>query len=98
MAARCCSGARLLAGGDVFYLVFLILIVVMVAGQKPADLKKRAKSEDEGIVIVMLITVATMAFFCDAVFIALNKKHGDRTLCRWAWRAARRWAGWCCTP
>src|SRR5665213_2916036 len=68
--------APLLAGGDVFYLVFLILCGVMIAGQKKADLKRRAKSEDEGIVVVLLITVATMGFFCDAVFTALNKKHG----------------------
>jgi uncharacterized membrane protein len=68
--------APFLAGGDVFYLVFLVLCGVMIAGQKKADLKKRAKSEDEGIAIVFLITVATMAFFCDAVFTALSKKHG----------------------
>jgi uncharacterized membrane protein len=68
--------APLLAGGDVFYLVFLILCGVMIAGQKAGDLKKRAKSEDEGILIVLLITVATAGFFCDAVFTALNKKHG----------------------
>jgi uncharacterized membrane protein len=68
--------APLLAGGDVFYLVFLVLCGVMIAGQKVGDLKKRAKKEDEGIVVVLLITVATMGFFCDAVFTALNKKHG----------------------
>jgi len=68
--------APLLAGGDVFYLVFLILCGVMIGGQKKADLKKRAKSEDEGIGVVIMITLATMAFFCDAVFTALSKKHG----------------------
>ena len=68
--------APLLAGGDVFYLVFLALCLVMIAGQKAADLKKRAKTEDEGIVIVLVITVATMGFFCDAVFTTLNHKHG----------------------
>jgi uncharacterized membrane protein len=68
--------APLLAGGDVFYLVFLTLCLVMIAGQKAADLKKRAKTEDEGIVIVLLITVATIVLFCDAVFTALNRKHG----------------------
>jgi len=67
--------APLLAGGDVFYLVFLGLCLVMIAGQTTKDLKARAKSEDEGILIVLLITVATMAFFCDAVFTALNRKH-----------------------
>jgi uncharacterized membrane protein len=68
--------APLLAGGDVFYLVFLILCFVMIGAQKKYDLKKRAKSQDEGIGVVILITLATMAFFCDAVFTALNKKHG----------------------
>lgn len=68
--------APFLAGGDVFYLVFLLLIAVLVARMKPADLKRRAKREDEGIVIVLVITLATMAFFTDGVFTALNKKHG----------------------
>lgn len=67
--------APLLAGGDVFYLVFLGLCLVLLMGQKTADLKTRARTEDEGIVIVVLITLATMAYFCDGVFTALNRKH-----------------------
>ena len=67
--------APFLAAGDAFYLVFLILIAVMVAGQSPKDLKKRAKTEDEGIAIVFLVTLATIVYFCAAVFIALHKKH-----------------------
>ncbi len=76
VAATLHISAPLLAAGDVFYLVFLVLIGVMVAGQSKADLKKRAKREDEGIAIVILVTLATMAYFCSAVFITLNKKHG----------------------
>jgi uncharacterized membrane protein len=72
--------APFLAGGVVFYAVFLLLIGVLVVRMKPADLKRRAKSEDEGIVIVLVITIATMAFFADAVFTALNKKHGMEVL------------------
>ena len=68
--------APLLAGGDVFYLVFLALIFVMVARQTPSDLKRRAKTEDEGIVVVLVVILATMAFFTYGVFTALNKKHG----------------------
>jgi len=68
--------APLLAGGDVFYLVFLGLCLVMLAGQKTPDLKARAKTEDEGIVIVVLITLATAAYFCDGVFTALNRTGG----------------------
>jgi len=72
--------APLIAGGDVFYAVFLLLIGVLVARMRPADLKRRAKSEDEGIVIVLLINLATMAFFTDAVFTALNKNHAHELL------------------
>jgi uncharacterized membrane protein len=66
----------LLAGGDIFYLVFLALCSVMIAGQTADDLKRRAKSEDEGIGIVVVIILATMLFFSAAVFEALAKKHG----------------------
>jgi uncharacterized membrane protein len=64
-----------LAGGDVFYLVFLALCAPIVR-QKAADLKKRAKEEDEGITIVILVSIATIVFFCAAVFLALGNKHG----------------------
>jgi uncharacterized membrane protein len=62
-----------LAAGNVFYLVFLILSGFLIAGQTPADIKRRAKREDEGIVIVLLIVLATMGFFCVAVFVALRE-------------------------
>ena len=66
----------LLAGGDVFYLVFLTLCLILVAGQKTEELKRRARTEDEGIGVVLFIVLATMGFFCAAVFEALNAKHG----------------------
>jgi uncharacterized membrane protein len=64
-----------LAAGDAFYGIFLILCCVMIANQTAQDLKRRARSEDEGILIVVLITIATMGFFCAAVFEALARKH-----------------------
>ena len=66
--------AAALAGGDLFYLAFLILCVPLLS-QTPKDLKRRAKREDEGIVVVVLITLATMGFFAVAVFVALNQKN-----------------------
>jgi uncharacterized membrane protein len=65
-----------LAGGDAFYIGFLAFSVLLIARQKPSDLKRRAKSEDEGIAVVLLITLTTIGFFCVAVFTALNKKNG----------------------
>ena len=68
--------APALAGGDVFYAVFLILILAVTWGETPEGLEKRASKEDEGAIIVFLITIGTMGFFCFAVFEALSKKHG----------------------
>jgi uncharacterized membrane protein len=68
--------APFLLGGDLFYLIFLTLIMVMIANLSASEFRKRAKSEDEGIAIVVLIILATMLFFFTAVFEALNRKHG----------------------
>ena len=67
--------AALLAGGDVFYLVFLGLCLLMLASKDANDLKAHAKSEDEGIAIVILIILVTMLYFAVAAFEALNRKH-----------------------
>ncbi len=59
-------------GGDVFYLVFLGFCIPLL-DQKTSDLKKRAKNEDEGIAVVVLITLATMAFLCRGIPGAFQK-------------------------
>ncbi len=69
-----------LAGGDVFYLVFLILCGILIDGQTPAYLQQRAQQDDEGIGVVLLILLATILFFCEAAFVAINKKHGGEIL------------------
>jgi uncharacterized membrane protein len=77
LAARAMGfSAPLLAGGDVFYLAYLVLTAVLVARMRSGDLKRRARREDEGIAIVLVIILATVAFFTYAVFTALNRKHG----------------------
>ena len=68
--------APFLLGGDVFYLVFLMLIMVMITNLSASQFRERAKSEDEGIAVVILILLATLLFFFTAVFEALNRKHG----------------------
>ena len=69
------ADAALLAGGDVFYITFIACMIPLI-GQKSAELKKRAKNQDEGIAVVIFIILATMVFFAAAVFTALNKKQG----------------------
>jgi uncharacterized membrane protein len=64
----------LLAAGDVFFLVFLALNWWLVFRQTPRALEQSAKSEDEGVLIVILVTLIALSFFSDAVFVAVNQK------------------------
>lgn len=86
--------APMLAGGDVFYFFFLLLSGAVVARLKPGDLKRRAKREDEGMVVVLLITMATMAFFAKAVFTALDRHHGTDEILTLALAAIGALMGW----
>jgi len=72
--------AAALVGGDVFYAVFLGLCLAAAMGQTAENLKSLARAEDDGILIVILITGATMAYFCAAVFEALARKQGIQLL------------------
>lgn len=69
------AGARNapLLAGDVFFLVFLLSCLPLLR-QKPADLRRRARNEDEGIGVVLLVMLTAVGFFCAAVFTAVNRK------------------------
>lgn len=66
-------GVAALAGGDFFYLVFLLSCAPLLA-MTPKALRHRARQMDEGIWVVMLVTLATMGFFVTAVLETLNQK------------------------
>ena len=68
----------LLLGGDVFFVVFLFFSGFLLA-ESPTQFAQRADSADEGIVIVLLVILAALVFFCAAAFEALNSKHGTGT-------------------
>ena len=54
LAARALGfDAPLLAGGDIFYLVFLALCLVMISGQKTGDLKKQQSAHEVEFVVTV---------------------------------------------
>ena len=71
--------ASLLLGGDVFFLVFLIFCFFLL-GESTEKFARRADSTDEGIAVVVLVTLGAILFFCAAVFEALNTKHATSVL------------------
>ena len=65
----------IVAAGDAFFFSFLVMVSVLVVTLTPEDLDRRADEEDEGIVIVGLITLVAIAYACVAIFAILNQKH-----------------------
>jgi len=65
----------LAAAGDAFFLSYLAMVSILVVTLTPEDLDRRADQEDEGIVIVVLITLAAIVYSVVAIFALLNQKH-----------------------
>jgi len=61
-------------GGDTFFVLYLIGSLVILGSSTRAELDKRADIEDEGVLIVFLITLAAIGFACYSIFVALNQK------------------------
>lgn len=72
-ATRALGGLEpLAAGGDAFFLAYLIGGVIVLIGHTTDDLKRRATREDEGILVVVAITLVIIAVNLTGVFLALN--------------------------
>jgi uncharacterized membrane protein len=67
---------RVLAGGDVFFAIYLITMGINLAGMTPKDLRAKAAIEDEGIALVMLIALAVIGVSSAAILTVLRQKHG----------------------
>ena len=60
------------AAADAFFLCYLAAALRHLLRTTPADLKRRAAREDEGILIVVAITLGIIAVNITAIFVALN--------------------------
>lgn len=63
----------LAAAGDAFFVTYLLAALGMVLRHTPEDLKRRAAREDEGILIVVTITLGIIAVNITGIFLALNR-------------------------
>ena len=51
---------RFLAAGDSFFAIYLVAVTVMIASVTAKDLRERAALEDEGIAIVVVVTLVVV--------------------------------------
>lgn len=62
----------LIAAGDIFFVVYLFFLFRLAAKANLDKLRLRARSEDEGIVLIMCLTVGAIAFSFYSIFSILN--------------------------
>ena len=60
--------------GDVFYCAYLAMILRKAFHATPSQLRQLAETEDEGITLIILITIAAICFSLVSLFAVLNDK------------------------
>jgi len=65
---------RALAAGDAFFLAYVLIMVVAAVRITPKELDRKADIEDEGITVVVLVSLAMIGFSSFSIFTVLNQK------------------------
>jgi uncharacterized membrane protein len=65
---------RILAGGDAFFVSYLAILMIVAARITPRELDRKADVEDEGIVVVILLSLILIGFCCFSVFEIFHQK------------------------
>ncbi len=63
----------ILLGGDAFFCIYLVLMARLVIRITPDGLRARARDTDEGIILIVLLALAAIAFSLASIFILLNR-------------------------
>ncbi|WP_445681261.1 DUF1345 domain-containing protein [Radicibacter daui] len=66
-----------LAAGDTFFIVYLALMAKLAAGITAGELRRRASIEDEGMPLIVGITLLAIAFSVSSIFLVLNQKESE---------------------
>jgi uncharacterized membrane protein len=71
---------RYAVAGDMFFIVYMILMVRLAFETTPVDLRNEAKTEDEGIILILILTFAAIVFSLTSIFTLLNRARGYDSL------------------
>ena len=64
---------RLMLAGDVFFGVYLVLMAVLATRATAEDMRRRSSFEDEGIILIVLITLTAISLSIGSIFALLNE-------------------------
>ncbi len=62
----------LLAGVDVFFLVYLALTARIVGSTGPEELRRHAAEDDEGVALILILAALAVGVSITAIFLVLN--------------------------
>src|SRR5512134_308216 len=68
---------RLMVAGDGFFGVYLVLMAVLETRATPEDMRRRASFEDEGIILIVLITLTAISLSIGSIFALLEPERPD---------------------
>lgn len=65
---------RLVAAGDAAFLFYLVTMTMLAGRLTPESMRERASYEDEGVVVIVMITLGAIALSMASIFAILNKE------------------------
>lgn len=71
---------RLVLAGDVFYAAYLVMAIVLAHKIRATELRRRAAVEDEGSLVIVLLTLAAIGFSLLSLFGVIQEKTSDAPL------------------
>ena len=74
------AALRLAAAGDAFYGTYLVATALIATRGTPELLRRRATYEDEGMIVIAVLTVAAIALSLTAMFSLINAEGRPDTL------------------
>jgi uncharacterized membrane protein len=72
LAQRLQPPLRLVVAGDVFFLIYLASAAVVAGRATPDVLRRRASYDDEGMIVIILLTLAAISLCLAALFALLH--------------------------
>jgi uncharacterized membrane protein len=65
---------HLIVAGDAFFAVYLVSTAFLAYGATPADLRQHARYEDEGVMVILLLTACAVTLCLTAIFLLLGEE------------------------
>jgi uncharacterized membrane protein len=76
LAARAVAppSLHLIVAGDAFFAAYLVSTAVVAFGATPGELRKRASYEDEGVILILVLTGCAITLCLAAIFLLLGEE------------------------